>query len=586
MIWENSSEFIIKMLQYIVDRGEIGRFLLHVFVEKNNSRIFVNRPWILVHESQTNGKDAVKVNFVAFLVHKYGMCERNGLHKTRALERKTMYLVQHHDQNHEELLALLRLSNICLDTDMKLLVIDDNSRGTVTELNSRNYMCSESCKFCDSLIKESVENRHSLLRRGANNEEVNGTLLAHPLAHVQGEGSIKLLRVCDICNSKQGIGNDKAGNKTGSISDCHFKDNEDLANAGPGNIGLVCPFCKHSSCLKVINESFSNQGCTNKNCHRSGCENFTKKVVFEEEKFKKHFSNMVRKECLCTRESTRVCFTYLLSKLSKSTTNSKLRRSQSAPKIFVHGSFTPNATSSGPMESVTRDVATNTENIDFMEGFKRGKGVLFADKATDPLEIQPIKALFDKSTSSSDLEIEVRGDNANNSSDIKSESNSFLDQDHGKNLDHSCKFCPKKSYRSKELLAVHMRNNHKKCNCPCQNYFKTRDEYLAHFYSVYPLPCLVDKKCPERFRNLYYQSLHHKESHHAEKPFFCIPCRNHNIERGMKSRSVTFKDVASLRIHSTSYGHNPQKLYLVSDNDKIDDSNLPFSMRCSGINYC
>ncbi|XP_065067027.1 uncharacterized protein LOC135692704 [Rhopilema esculentum] len=575
MTWENSSEFIIKMLQDIVYGGEIGSFLLHVFVEKNTSKIFVNRPWIVVHESQTIGKDAVKVNFIAFLVHKYGMCERNGLNKTRSLERKTIYLVQHLGQNHEELLALLRLSNICLDTDMKLLLIDDNSRETATELNSRNYMCSESCKFCDSLIKQCVENRHSLPCRDTNNENVDGTLLPHPLAHVQGEGSVKPFRVCDICNSKQEMRNDKEGRKTGNISVCGFKD-----------ICVVCLFSKHSSCLKVIDESFSNKKCTNKDLHRIYNENAKKTGVSKEEKFKKPFSNIVRKECLCTEASKRVCFTYLLSKLNKSVTNSKLGRSQSAPKLFVHGSFKQSATSSRRMESVTRDFATSTEDIDSMEGFERSNEVLFAEKATDTLEIQPIKVLFDKSTSSSDLEIEVREENANDSSDIKSELNFFLDQDHGERLDFSCKFCPKKSYRSKELLAVHMRNNHKKCNCPCQNYFKTRDEYLAHFYSVYPLPCLVDKKCPERFRNLYYQSLHHKESHHAEKPFFCIPCHNNNIERGMKSRSVTFKDVASLRIHSTSYGHNPQKLYLVSDNDKIDDSNLPFSMRCSGINYC
>jgi hypothetical protein len=154
-----------------------------------------------------------------------------------------------------------------------------------------------------------------------------------------------------------------------------------------------------------------------------------------------------------------------------------------------------------------------------------------------------------------------------------------------------CQFCPHKRFSSSEQREIHMKNCHKKCNCSCGNYFKNREEYLDHFYSIYPLACFENRKCPQRFQSVLYQARHHREDHFANQPFYCIPCHQLLKEGGYRTKAC-FKDEKSLRIHGMSIGHNEDEMFLMSDfkeSLKVDQPLLQRrtpSRTCSAINYC
>ena len=54
-----------------------------------------------------------------------------------------------------------------------------------------------------------------------------------------------------------------------------------------------------------------------------------------------------------------------------------------------------------------------------------------------------------------------------------------------------CVFCPTKVFCSSDVLEIHKKNSHKKCACPCGNYFGERLSYLDHFFAVYPSPASI-----------------------------------------------------------------------------------------------
>ena len=54
-----------------------------------------------------------------------------------------------------------------------------------------------------------------------------------------------------------------------------------------------------------------------------------------------------------------------------------------------------------------------------------------------------------------------------------------------------CAFCPTKVFCSADVLEIHKKNSHKKCACPCGQYFGERLEYLDHFFAVYPSPASI-----------------------------------------------------------------------------------------------
>ena len=156
----------------------------------------------------------------------------------------------------------------------------------------------------------------------------------------------------------------------------------------------------------------------------------------------------------------------------------------------------------------------------------------------------------------------------------------------------SCEFCPHKEFLSWDQKEIHMKNSHKKCNCSCGQYFETREEYLDHFYSVYPLPCYENRKCPQRFQSLYYQALHHQDFHNSQNPFYCVPCHKRKVENELGLGTKTcFKDDRSLRIHGVSLGHNETEMFLLDFEDSLTVAEAAVQRKsptrtCSNLNYC
>ena len=157
----------------------------------------------------------------------------------------------------------------------------------------------------------------------------------------------------------------------------------------------------------------------------------------------------------------------------------------------------------------------------------------------------------------------------------------------------ACQFCPGKLFSSLDKKEIHMKYSHKKCNCSCGGYFKTREEYLDHFYNVYPLPCYENRKCPHRFRSVRLQAAHHRQFHNSPRPFYCVPCQKRKAEeRGAtQARKTSFKDENGLRIHGFSTGHNEAEMFLW-DLMEITSPNRPAGQErtstrtCSNVNYC
>ncbi|EDO33203.1 predicted protein [Nematostella vectensis] len=92
----------------------------------------------------------------------------------------------------------------------------------------------------------------------------------------------------------------------------------------------------------------------------------------------------------------------------------------------------------------------------------------------------------------------------------------------------SCEFCPEKIYCTRKKLEEHLKKFHKKCDCSCEEFFETSDDYLEHYYSNLPLPCLEEPSCNERFPNIEHQAFHHKQVHGSTYPYFCMACYKHN----------------------------------------------------------
>ena len=87
-----------------------------------------------------------------------------------------------------------------------------------------------------------------------------------------------------------------------------------------------------------------------------------------------------------------------------------------------------------------------------------------------------------------------------------------------------CEFCPEKIFCSSRKLEEHMDKAHKRCDCSCERYYETKDDYFEHFYSNLPLPCLEDPSCSDRFPNIENQAFHHKTVHGATYPYYCMAC--------------------------------------------------------------
>ena len=164
-----------------------------------------------------------------------------------------------------------------------------------------------------------------------------------------------------------------------------------------------------------------------------------------------------------------------------------------------------------------------------------------------------------------------------------------------------CPFCEGKSFAKISIFEVHLRNVHKKCNCSCERYFQSREDYLDHFYTVFPLPCFEQRKCPERFRSVPYQAIHHAKVHFAEKPYCCVFCFQDSMDAsaaassnktsnvGLSPRNSNkiqyrFKSVRALQQHAKEMGHDEDELFLRVKNTE-ENSHVPLTGRASAINF-
>lgn len=93
-----------------------------------------------------------------------------------------------------------------------------------------------------------------------------------------------------------------------------------------------------------------------------------------------------------------------------------------------------------------------------------------------------------------------------------------------------CKFCPGRVFCAKDHLEDHLRGTHKKCPCPCGEYFGSRKSYLDHFFSRYPTPKSIMPRYP-RSTASFKQKL--KKKSVVSKP-----------EVEVQKNNVSFEDVA------------------------------------------
>lgn len=648
MIWNDDSRFLLKKLEAIFSTGNIDKIQFHIFIDKNEKLRFPNYPWIVVHESLTNEKDATKIDLMFYLLQKCNKKTSGG--KRRQVEKDRIYLIQDQDGSSDELAALLRSKQDHIEVKILLLndneILIDGSHGNrdlvSTDLNEMPDHAH--CSRCNSLIGINAQ-------LGQNYGDANG---AGTFRMRNGIGPFALdnrrstiaanmgldIDSCPHCQMKPNFSypREQQGYKTGlharNTSLRGEKDWDFNAGYGGARIGTrrSYPMTGHEQCTCFTNEI---NGRRNNNYfgHFNG-------EALEEELLGRYDTEGPRRssdKCQCSDDGSKMCFNCLLEKLRMSSSPElRFQRSGSAPALFFTGEFEDRMKSliNGNRKieeqvipvKVTNNKATSTEDLVYkepvvpivinkkpemidsstdMDGFIDLAAMLAMLKAESTdcgVQVSPeIVATVETATNTEPIQIHHEKIDLNVSfaetvlSDYLPEKDDYEPPEEEfyvkksfkipeeKLHEYACGFCPNRKYRAKKLLEVHMKNNHKKCNCPCQEYFKTREDYLEHFYYIYPLPCLEDKKCPDRFRSLYYQSIHHRDVHHSGKPFFCIPCSQN--EEILKKKTA-FKDLSSLRIHASAFEHDTHDMFLISNDDQADDSGMPFSMRCSGINYC
>ena len=615
MVWSEENEYLIRKLETVISKSNNSKVSLHIFIPKDSTSIPRGYPWVVTHESLTSEEDAAKVGLIVHILQKYDFSAGSNMKndRKRSSQRNTIYIVQNENEDYRELIGVL--ANSQRGSNVKVLLLNSfDSRSSSPE--------KVHCKNCHAIFhKEPRENSHRVKNDRDDNHAFNGKTSSPD----SKQGSQIESNLCLLCGSQR---QEQQPREDLSIRfSRHFSDQDRRRNDTFEKLGRFqnvasteverkvylfnenntkkCQLPVYSSCspcpcpcgrwipgrdVKEVRDGNECRYCKDKpplvNTSKFISNAFSKK----EERSRSSEEYNGRENCHCSEEETHICLEYLLAKLANPPEKLNLGRSESAPSIFYHGEF--NDDKSTPTGVETLEKGTSTEGD--LERIVRVKSV---DKSTEmrtsttekstntPVE-KSTNTMHEKSTSTDDLEVKIVDKAEHILNEDATEISLELPKDDKKSFRFSCVFCPGKAYRSKNLLDVHMKNNHKKCNCPCQQYFRTREDYLAHFYFVYPLPCMVDKKCPERFRSLYYQSLHHRDAHYALKPFFCIPCYRMKEDTTTRAAVTAFKDIASLRIHASSHGHDTKEMYLASIDDKPDDSKLPFSMRCSGINYC
>ena len=129
-----------------------------------------------------------------------------------------------------------------------------------------------------------------------------------------------------------------------------------------------------------------------------------------------------------------------------------------------------------------------------------------------------------------------------------------------------CKYCPSDVFCTSWQFEQHIKQFHKTCPCPCKEYYEREDDFIEHFYSNYPLPCLEDPSCKMRFKNIEMQAFHHKSVHGSTYPYFCMACFK-------QERLVCSKTGEELLLHVEDKKHSKEDFEFAIIPDKIFKGN-------------
>lgn len=92
----------------------------------------------------------------------------------------------------------------------------------------------------------------------------------------------------------------------------------------------------------------------------------------------------------------------------------------------------------------------------------------------------------------------------------------------------ACKLCQTYTFCDTSYQREHMSCHHVLCACPCSQCYDSKEEYQRNYHKKFPLPCLENATCLERFKNIDGQALHHRRVHGAAYPYFCMACYQNN----------------------------------------------------------
>lgn len=114
-------------------------------------------------------------------------------------------------------------------------------------------------------------------------------------------------------------------------------------------------------------------------------------------------------------------------------------------------------------------------------------------------------------------------------------------------------FCsPKK--KDEHMRSVHVRKLNANRNASSLDHRTDADHTTFHFrYSLYPLPCLAEPTCAQRFRTTAAQVFHHVSCHQCEFPYVCMACVN------QYKRPVCLKSKTELLDHAKVMEHRTEE---------------------------
>ena len=110
------------------------------------------------------------------------------------------------------------------------------------------------------------------------------------------------------------------------------------------------------------------------------------------------------------------------------------------------------------------------------------------------------------------------------------------------------------SKRDDHMRSVHMKRAGNAARNISSLDHRNDDISVLHFrYSLYPLPCLAEPACVQRFKTTKEQVKHHVTAHECEFPYVCMACVN------KYARPVCLRSKAELLEHAKEMGHEDEE---------------------------